>query len=274
MKVKMKYLITLGCSWTWGAGSGYSNGMQLDDYKNIVFNKELADKYSFRSLLSERYGYKNINFSIHKSSNERQFRHARNFFSSSSFKEIKNNAEDIIVLWGITSTSRTEVFSTEQNEYIDVLLNNVKTPSRAEENVSKFFTGNIYDHQHKIFELAHSMTHWNDYFSMSGVKNYWFDSFNHHDYKVNSPGSGEDYINNTNIENFVIQHDYARDLMSQLILTNGDDKFDLKYHSSTWLADTDRTALLIEKGLVNPFSFHPTKIGNEKIANMMQHLFE
>lgn len=270
----MKYLITLGCSWTWGAGCGYTDGMSSEDYRNLVFNKELADKYSFRNLLAERHGYKNINFSIYKSSNKKQFRYARSFFASDMFKEIKSNADDIIVLWGITSTSRNEVFSTEKNEYIDILLNHDRPRSIAEDKISKFFVEHTYDHQHEIFELAHDITHWNNYFKLLGIKNYWFDSFNHHDYTVNSPGSGKDYINNTNIQNFVIQHEYARDLMSQLILTSGIDKFDSAYHTSTWLLDTNRADLLIEKKLVNPFSFHPTKIGNEKIADMMQHIFE
>ena len=227
----MKYLITLGCSWTWGAGAGYTKGMTFNDYKNIVFDEDFADKYSFRSLLAQQYGYKNINFSIHKSSNKRQFRHAQNFFSTDIFKEIKNNAENIIVLWGITSTSRTEVFSTEQNEYIDVLLNHDRPCTQAEDKVAKFVVGNIYDHHHEIFELAHAMTHWNNYFKLLGITNYWFDSFNHHDYKVNSTGTGKDYINNTNIENFAIQHVYARDLMSQLILRNGTDIFDSKSYN-------------------------------------------
>jgi hypothetical protein len=272
----MKYFITLGCSWAWGAGVGYVTGMSSDDFKNVVFNKELADKYSFRNLLAEQYGYKNINFSIHKSSNKKQFRLARNFFSSDVFNKIKNNAEDIIVLWGITSTGRNEVFSSKKNEYINFLLNHSSHFgfSPTEEKMSKFFLENIYDHQHEIFELAHDMAHWNDYFNLLGIKNYWFDSFNHHDYRVNSPGDGKDYTNNTNIRNFAIMHDHARDLMSQLLITSNIDKFDSKYHSSTWLLDTNRADLLVEKGLINPFSFHPTKTGNEKIAVMMQHLFE
>ena len=270
----MKYLITLGCSWTWGAGCGYIDDITFDEYRNLIFNEAFAEKYSFRSLLAKRYGYQNINFSIYRSSNKKQFRCARNFFGSDMFKEIKHNAEDIIVLWGITATSRDEVFSTETNQYIDILLNHDHPHSLTEEKIAKFFVENTYDHRHEVFELAQDMAHWNNYFKLSGIKNYWFDSFNHHDYTVNSPGSGKDYVNNTNIENFVIQHEYARDLMSQLILTDGIDKFDSKYHTSTGLLDTNRADLLIEKKLVNPFSFHPTKLGNEKIAGMMKHLFE
>jgi hypothetical protein len=270
----MKYLITLGCSWTYGAGIGYTNGMSLDEFKDVVFNKELAEKYSFRSLLSEKYGYKNINFSIHKSSNKKQFRCARNFFSSETFNKIKNHAEDIIVLWGITSTGRNEVFSTAQNEYINFLMNHTKQFSEAEEKISKFFFENIYDHDHEVFELAQDMTHWNDFFKLSGIKNYWFDSFNHHDYTIHSPGQGKDYVNNTDIKNFVIVHDHARDLMSQLVLTSGINEFDSKYHTNTWNLDTNRAELLAKANLINPYSFHPTTIGHEKIAGMMNHLFE
>jgi hypothetical protein len=270
----MKYLITLGCSWTYGAGVGYTEGMSLDDFKNVVFNRDLAEKYSFRNLLAEKYGYKNINFSIHKSSNKKQFRQARNFFSSDIFNKLKNNAEDIIVLWGTTSTGRNEVFSTAQNEYINFLMNHSRSFGPVEDKMSTFFFENTYDHNHEIFELAQDMAHWNSFFKMSGIKNYWFDSFNHHDYTLNSPGEGKDYVNNTNIENFAIVHNHARDLMSQLALTSGITEFDSKYHTNTWESDTNRAELLSKTNLINPFSFHPTKQGHEKIATMMSHLFE
>lgn len=269
----MKYLITFGCSWAWGAGVGYVDGMSINEFKPIVFDKELADKHSFRSLLAEQYGYKNINFSIWKSSNKKQFRLARQFFSSDIFKEIKGRGDEVIVLWGITSTGRNEVFSVKQSEYLNFLLNNPHARDDEEEKLSNFFLENLYNHQHEIFELAQDMAHWNEYFKLSGVQNYWFDSFNHHDYTVNSPGSGPDYINKTSIENFAVNHEHSRDLMSQLAMGSGIDNFDSKYHSSAWVLDTDRAKLLVEKRLVNPFSYHPTAMGHIKIAEMMSSLF-
>ena len=56
-KLKMKYLITMGCSWAWGAGVGYTKNMPLGEFKSIVFDKALADKNSFRNILAEQYGY-------------------------------------------------------------------------------------------------------------------------------------------------------------------------------------------------------------------------
>ena len=271
----MKYLITLGCSWTWGAGLAYTNSMTLDDLKRVVFNKDLADSISFRGLLSEKYGYKNINFSMMKSSNQKQFRLARQFFSSDTFKKIKDSGEEIVVLWGTTTTGRNEVFSNEKNEYVSFLLNHPNHQSELERKLCNFFTENTYDHEHEIFELAQNMTHWNDYFKLLEVKNYWFDSFNHHDYTTNSTGTGDEYINKTCIENFAINHDSGRDLMSQLAIISGMDNYDSNYHSNAWLHDnTNRIDFLIEKGLINPHSFHPTVKGHALIASMMDHLFE
>lgn len=270
----MKYLITFGCSWTWGAGSGYNKGMSLEEFKLVVFNKEISEKNSFRSILAKKYGYENINFSIWKSSNKKQFRLARQFFSSDAFAKIRENATEIIVLWGITSTARNEVFSNNNNEYLNFLLNNPHSQQGTEDKISNFFLENIYDHTHEIFELAHDMTHWNEYLKLLGIKNYWFDSFNHHDYTTHSTGRGTEYINNTKIENFAINHASARDLMSQLAIVTGMNNYDSNYHSSAWVLDTNRANFLIQNGLVNPFSFHPTKEGHTILAGMMEHLFE
>jgi len=270
----MKYLITLGCSWTWGAGVGYTKNMTIEEFRPLVFNKELADKNSFRNILAEQHGYKNINFAIWKSSNQKQFRRAKQFFSSDTFNKIKNTADDIVVLWGITSTGRNEIFSSKRNEYLNIVLNDHRSESDEEKKISNFFLENIYDHEHELFELANDMAHWNNYFKLLNVRNYWFDSFNHHDYTTNSPGTGDEYINKTCIENFVVKHNTGRDLMSQLAITSGINDCDSKYHSSAWVHDTNRIDFLVEKGLINPFSFHPTKEGHILISNLMNHLFE
>jgi hypothetical protein len=275
----MKYLITLGCSWTWGAGAGYQEGMSKDEYKSIVWDENLADQLSFRSLLAKKYNYKNINFSIWKSSNQKQFRIAKRFFSSEYFKKIKKDADEILVLWGITSTGRNEVYSTVENQYVNFLLAHPHHKTDTERKLSEFFFENIYDHDQSVFELSQDITHWNDYFSFMNIKNYWFDSFNHHDYTVNSPGlkkfsDNKNYINTSNISNLVINHPHARDLLSQLALRNGMNELDNNYHSSAWVADTNRLDFLIEKKLINPYSFHPTKLGHEQIANMFDYIFK
>lgn len=267
----MKYLITFGCSWVWGAGLGYEEDMTFDQYTNIVWNEDLANQYSFRSILSKKYNYNNINFSIWKSSNKKQFRLARQFFSSEQFREIKNSAQEILVLWGITSTCRNEVFSSKRNDYINFLLNFPNPHDVIDKELSEFFFKNLYDHDHEVFELAQDMNHWNDFFTYMQVKNYWFDSFNHHDYSVNSPGN---YANTANISNLVNDHNVGpRDLLSQLAINQGVKSMDSNYHSSAWILDTDRLKVLIDKKIINPHSFHPTRLGHEQIAQMFEDIF-
>lgn len=279
----MKYLITLGCSWTWGAGAGYTTGMSDADFKRIVFDKSIADQLGFRSVLSNKFGYKNVNMSIWRSSNQKQFRLARNFFSSDSFKSMKQNADDIVILWGITSTGRNEMYSSRYKEYTNFLLSGERFFLPAEKDMSEFTFTHLYDHEHEVFELAQEMNHWNTFFSAQGLKNYWFDSFNHHDYTVNSPGlekpglaawDASNYKNNVKIPNFAIDHESARDLMSQLAIRSGFTNSDGKYHTSEWVNDTNRIEHLVSAGLINPFSFHPTAKGHEEIASMFEHLMQ
>lgn len=256
----MKYLITFGCSWAWGAGVGYQKGMDPDTFKSIVWDSDSADNDSFRGILSKEFGYKNINFSIWKSSNKKQFRLARDFFNSDEFLQIKQTADDIIVLWGLTATSRGELFSNAKSEYVSFVLNNAHEREDIGKLMSDFFLKHVYDHDHEVSELAEEIRHWNNYFQLLGIKNYWYDSFNHHDYG--------------NVDNLVIDHPTHRDLMSQLVLESGQENFDSVYHTSAFVKDTNKIDLLVSKGLINPYSYHPTKRGHTKIANMMRHIFD
>lgn len=257
----MKYLITFGCSWAWGAGVGYRAGMAPNDFKNIVWDQEHADKDSFRGQLALEFGYENINFSIWKSSNKKQFRLARNFFNSDKFQDIKRDAEDIIILWGLTATGRGELFSVKHSDFVSFALNNKHESDETGKTMSDFFLRYNYDHDHEVSELTEEIKHWNNYFNMLGIKNYWYDSFNHHNYDIDT-------------NNFVIDHDTSRDLMSQLVLSEGFSDFDSSYHTSMFVNDTNRIDFLIGKGLINPYSFHPTKRGHEKIASMMKYVFD
>ena len=74
--------MTFGGSWTKGCGVGYEKGMSQEEYRDIFNKTEICDKYAYRTVLSERWGCKNINFSCQGSSNMRQFRHALEFFKS------------------------------------------------------------------------------------------------------------------------------------------------------------------------------------------------
>lgn len=306
---KPKFLITFGCSWTFGVGVGYQESMTWKEYTTIAWDLKMAEKYSFRQKLCERYGYTNINFANGGSSNQRQFRLAKRFFSSEQFKQIREQDAHVIVLWGITSTARLEKYSAVNNQISQVLL------TRKDE-FTEFMMKHWYSHEHEIFCLTNDMIHWNDYFRNLGIKNYWFDTFNHHDYRCNHPAitsledkfnraSGPDwpswqdylernfdltskiglemmnstkfefaeYLRTEEITNFAIDGS-NRDLASQLAKRlDFSGCFD-QYHYSTWENDTEKIKFLAQNRLLNPYSFHPTAKAHEMMAEIFDPFFK
>lgn len=150
--------------------------MSAKVYRQNAWNQEICEQYSWRNILCQRYGLTNLNFAVSGSSNQKQFRLARNYFSSEKFQSDLQKYKKIIVLWGITSTARNEVFLSEQQRFVNFLYTH---PSPQ----SKFFLVNVYDHVNEVNELRRNMEHWNMVFGSLGIDNYWFDSFNTHDYK-------------------------------------------------------------------------------------------
>lgn len=305
-----KTLITFGCSWTFGIGVGYQEPMTKSGLREISHDEDICKKKSFRGLLSQRYQFDNLNFSQGGSSNQKQFRRAKHFFSSKQFEHLKDTQDEIIVLWGITSTARTEVFSILDNKVLDFFL------KEEDGLIQRFVSKYIHDHEHEVFSLAEEMLHWNQFFKSQNIKNYWFDTFNHHDYFVNDPSlinfkkdynrcAGADwpewqdyldrkfdfdseiaqeildtarfqfsqFIRTSQIDNFVIDHPSHRDLMSQLAINHGLDNPDSNYHLSDWTIDSDRVEFLVSQKLLNPHSHHPTELGHQLIANMFDHIF-
>lgn len=276
----------------------------------IAWNKELADRYSFRALIAKRHGWRNLNFASHGNSNQKQFRKAKIFFASEQFRQLQDGGSCVLVLWGITSTARYEYFAIEKQQMLQAFLNHNDAYAR-------FMIKHCYDHQHELFELATQMLHWNEFFQSLGIENYWFDTFNHHDYSVHDPSlaayktnyievagpdwpSWEDYVNNrvnwtsaigqeisdvsrfefaefvrTHCpQNFVVDHAHARDLASQLATRlHFQGPLD-QTHLSDWKIDNDKIAFLTEYGLLNPHTFHPTQEAHQAMAEMFDPLFE
>lgn len=231
--MKTSKLVTFGCSWTAGVGACYEPGMSNGEYESI--HKEEGG-FSFRSIISNHFGIENVNFAVKGSSNQRQFRLAEDY-----------DFEDCIVLWGITSTSRFEVWNNEKSKYKDLFM--TADPTWIKPDVLdyiRFTRERFYDHDQEVKRLESRMKHWNHYFKSIGVKNYWFDTLNHHDYRVDN----------------MIEIGNPRDLLSRL--SNCDDK---TYHYSHFKMDCDRIHIAEKKGLVNPYSFHPTKKGHKIIAD-------
>lgn len=250
-------IITAGCSWTYGIGAGYKEGMNLADYEFIIQKDKnvvqlFAEKYSFRALLSKKFNFKNINLSLGKSSNQSQFRMLKNFLCSSEAKTLTKKYSNVIVLHGITSTARNELYLSGFDKLV-----NFKYDEKRYKEYSSIFVKYFYSHQNEIDRLCEEMNFMNDYYKNAGIKNLWFDTFNHHNYP-------------TPIDNLIEFGHEKRDLMSNMLYARQYKNFDNNYHYSIWKNDTDRLDLLLKDNLLNPFSFHPTKSGHALIADLLE----
>jgi hypothetical protein len=76
------------------------------------------------------------------------------------------------------------------------------------------------------------------------------------------------------VENFFLAHKDPRDLLSQLALLYGMIDLDNRYHMSYYSSDNDKVKYLSQKEILNPYSFHPTKLGHEEIAKLLSNFFE
>lgn len=311
-------LVTFGCSYTFGVGAYYRHGMLSEDFRKNAWNKEVCDRDSWRGILCRRHGLDNVNFASGGSSNQKQFRLAREYFSSQEFLHHRHLFDRIIVLWGTTSTARNEVWCVNNRSYRDV------TYTKADE-FAKFFVTHCYDHNVEVTALKYEILHWNTFFQALSIDNYWFDSFNTHNYYddgsvdnstnyfMDTPKqryealagpdwpSFERYCNRdwTNVPTHVIEEitnmnlcDDSRyqlsvhfapatrllprmlgyqnqpcDLVTWLCKQEKISPNQSQYHFSNWHIDDDRVQHLVDAGLLNPFSHHPTPQGHAMIAD-------
>lgn len=233
----MNRLITFGDSWMKGVGTEYQEGMTEEQYHQIS-KKESKD--CFRELISAQNDLENLNLSMGGSSNQAQFRVALETFFGGNKIDLKDSD---IVLWGITSVFRTELWHAEENEFRTIFL-----PWHSA--VSKILATYHHDEKQELKIVENQMQLWNAYFKSMGVKNYWFNVFN--DHKWSQP-----------IDNFLFE---GSSLLSCLI---NDYSPNDKYHKSIW-GDTDRKIKRAkEMSLVNPFTGHPNKLGHKKLAELI-----
>jgi len=240
-------LITFGCSWTFGIGANYEKGMSRKQYEDLgsgTWTDEVVSPFAFRTLLSERLGMENVNFSKGGSSNQRQERRALEFFRQDNIEEWK----DSVVLWGITSTARDEQYMNHRGEYVNFLY------GQENNNTQKDFPFQVtdyaewfYDNKNQVRRLSFMMSHWNMFFESYGIKNLWFNTFN-------------TYVYPHNISRLV-----KRDLLTQLTRPQIRDE-----HTSVWKVDGKRIREAKDKGLVNPYSLHPTKETHILLADILE----
>lgn len=286
-------LITFGCSWTWGVGIFYEDGMSSKEYFDhpVVYKPE----GTFRQILSEKWKCKNLNFSTGASSNQKQFRYAKHFFASDEFLKLKKEYKNITVLWGITSTARNEIWDFKNKDLQNLIFTN---PGNNQYTFTvKEWTRYFYNHENEVFTLAKDMNFFNSYFESLGIKNYWFDTFNHHDYSKEHPAlkfqaTNEKHQNednwhklendvilneiklkslksSNNIKNMLFDNQQPRDLCSLLCKEYNIDYIDNNYHTSSFSEDSNRIKFLVNNNILNPHSYHPTKLGHQTIANLI-----
>lgn len=298
-----KLLITFGCSWTKGVGTGYIPGMSKTEYQEKRLNEDVAEKYSFRSLICKKYNFDNLNFAIGGSSNQFQFLKAEQYFSSRLFEIHRQTYDKIVVLWGITSIFRNIKFI--QYDPMEIRSYMVK---------EKYELLNL-DKDFEQYLLQSKIVFWNKFFKTIGIKNLWFDTFNNHKYDYNPIDSnvdiqpdryeqvkGSDWpdycdISNTNISDKILEEirkffpfidlvnrsidnfmtfdtKFDKDLLSQLSGFNSQTYHLSQTYDSKSKEDDNRISILAKKGMVNPFSFHPTAETHRIIAKMMEPYFE
>ena len=235
----MNKLITFGDSWMKGVGVEYQDGMTEDQYFDV---KSKESQNCFRNLLSTRLNLQNINYSRGGSSNQRQFRKALDtFFGGDSIKTDKGD----IVLWGITSVYRTELWNTKNQDFECIQLQG------SGGSISKILTMNHHDEKQELKILGHQMQLWNAYFKSINVRNFWFNIFNDHTW-------------DHNVDNFLFD---GSSLLSYLI---DDFSPNDRYHKSVWIDNDKKIQKAKQMNLVNPFTGHPTKLGHKRLAELLE----
>jgi hypothetical protein len=248
---KKTLLITCGCSWTFGVGAGYTIGMSKDDYLKIAVDNDICGKESFRGILANEYGLDTFNLAHGQSSNQRQLRLIKKFFISAKGLQARNDYDSIIVLHGITSTARNEMYINELKQLTNFKYDNPEFIKWSTPIIEHF-----YDHDNEVALLADEMNFMNLFYNAAGIKNIWFDTFNHHNYPIK-------------INNLLEPGHMYRDLMSSMASSLGFTDFEQDYHKSSWVTDSNRIQFLLDKNLVNPISLHPTKQGHIEIAKII-----
>jgi hypothetical protein len=253
--VKDTIFITFGCSWTFGEGSGYKDGMSLKDYNKIQHDPKICWENGWRKKVVDHFNFgDHINFGEGGSSNERQFRLAKQFFVSKKFGDIYQKYKNIVVLWGITSITRYDVWIKQKNKYENIFLRDPEggdwDPSKHKE-PSDWMAYYINKFSHweptRIKELELEFLYWNQYFKLLGIKNFWYDTFNSFNYRLKP-------FNFFDIDN------RRRDLLSIINDYHGKTIFEIGF---------DDFDYALKNNLINPYSFHPKKEGYNLIAKYL-----
>ena len=303
----MKLLVTFGCSWTVGVGLNYQPGMTLKEFRANAWNETFHELYSFRKLLCQQFDMVNINFAEGGGSNQGQFRLAENYFSSVEFQHHRDLYDDIIVLWGITSILRTEAYFPKMQYRKSMFYSDGSRLSKA---IMKDHFDHAHEielllkkmhYWNKMFDLLNVKNIWFDTFNHhdyvavlpADVKESYcqvagpnwpsWEKFSHGDLTNVDPLICSEILDPekwifhkhfyTSMQRMFGKDLAPRDILSQLAIRNNIDASSDNYHMSDWCIDSNRVKQLIEKGILNPYSNHPTVLGHQQIADILSPCF-
>ena len=249
-------LLTFGCSWTYGEGSGYVPGMSREEYEKIQHDPRICWENGWRKKVVQHFDFEHINFAEYGSSNDRQFRVAKKFFISKKFKEFYSQKRKIFILWGTTSLNRYDLWVRENRDYEKIFLEHAEEDfagfKQDKDRLALTLKKYSYDENERLRSLESNMAFYNQYFKLIGVKNFWFDTFNPFRYKIN-------------FNNFILHKDNNDYLsLSRLI------ERDHKSKPGQWTYKSG-FEYLINNNLVNPYSYHPLKEYYSMIGDYFIH---
>ena len=248
------HIITLGCSWTFGEGSGYTEGMTQEEYELIQHDPDICWENGWRKNLVEHFGFTHTNLGEYGSGNDRQFRLAKRFFLSKTFQRIIQNNQQLIVLWGTTSLNRYDVWLNKEQAYTKLLLSNV------EEDLIRFGTEQdifayaikkySYNETARLQELETNIMHWNQFFQLLGIKNYWYDTLGSYDYRIRPKNFFDIELKNRSLVS-VIAREHKKITKTKLLMPMDDFLY------------------CVENGVINDYSLHPKKPYYKAISNYL-----
>lgn len=237
------HLITLGCSWAFGEGSGYSEGMREWEYERIQHDEKICWQNGWRRSVVEHFDCTHKNIAEYGSSNDRQYRLAKRYFLSKEFLNLLQKKTKVIVLWGTTSLNRYDIWLNSTETYEKILLNQVDfdlIKYGTHQDIFAFALDKYsYNESMRLKELELEILHWNQFFKLFGVQNYWYDTLGSYDYKI-KPNNFFDIGNKNRSLVSVVANVHRKDnnINKPLLSVN-----DFEYCTSN--------------GLLNNYSYHP-----------------
>jgi hypothetical protein len=238
-------LLTFGCSWTFGTGAEWHKDISRKEQMSNRMDEEIVYPRSFRGILSKKFKLQNINYAFPTSSNQRNFRIAREIFTNEevlTYLLNRDKANKILVVWGITGTGRNEIFDASESRY-----KNFKYDIYPD-HYTKFFTKYVYSHENEVSSLSEYMNLWNVVFDHYNIDIIWVDMFNTHHYS----------LQNDNI--------IPGDCLTKLC---GHKEKENIYHSSAGIKDDIRIIRGMQNGNIEPLSYHPSSLGYKFIADII-----